>query len=223
MKNTVSAWSFSAWETYDKCPLQYKLRYVDKIKTPQSEALVRGNQIHNEAARFLQKERDDLPEALEHVRDVAVQIREYAPIVEQRWGFTKDWKPTTFFANNVWLRVINDALVIYEDQTGEIFDWKTGKKWPSGPLQMSLCATATFARYPTLKSITTRLVYVDDDNADTNQIIDEFRADDAPALRSDWEKKSAPMFTDTVFAPRPNDKCRFCDFNKYNGGQCRFS
>ena len=61
MTSPVKAWSYSRYATYALCPLQFKLRYIDKIPEPQSPAMARGDRIHKEIARWLTGLVESLP------------------------------------------------------------------------------------------------------------------------------------------------------------------
>jgi hypothetical protein len=76
-------------------------------------------------------------------------------------------------------------------------------------------------KYPPVKHVTTRLIYLDEKGKDIEDI-DEFPATHKQRLIDKWTAKVEPMFTDKVFAPRPNDKCKFCPLARSNGGKCAF-
>ena len=225
MAKNPNTWSYSRFAVYDMCPLQYKLKFIDKIPEPHSPAMARGNEIHLKAARFLQRAPgyEDVPEECSNLTTSMIELRDLDPIVEKKWAFDTKWKPTKYFADNVSLRSILDAGVVYEDNTMDIIDHKTGRKYATNQDQMELFALTAMCQYPKVTAITTRLWYHDVADRNDNQVIDEFDAKDRPKLQDKWERKVAPMFVDDIFAPRPNDKCRWCSFNADNGGQCRFS
>jgi hypothetical protein len=50
--NAITAWSYSRYEQYVRCPLQFKLAVIDKVKTPVSDAMDRGRRLHTEAAAY---------------------------------------------------------------------------------------------------------------------------------------------------------------------------
>lgn len=223
----VDAWSFSRFDLWRTCPKQFYEKFISKsIKEHQSPAMARGDEIHKGLATFLQGGRSDPPaaKALDKFTPLLFQLRDIPDkLVEQQWAFDRDWKPTGWFARGnvkhpAWLRVILDVGVIYPDDTADVIDHKTGKKYGSNDDQMELFAVATFSYAPWVTDVTTRLWYLDEGSED----IAEFSVKDVEKLRAKWEKAVEPMFADTTFAPRPNDKCRFCPLAKSNGGNCRF-
>lgn len=216
----VTAWSYSRYALYAQCPLAFKLKNIDKVPEPGSPAMERGNKVHKALASYLEG-KATLPAEVKHPYQLGLYAEMQAfpdKLVEHQQGFTQQWKPTGWFAKNTWFRAIYDVALLYEDMTGEVVDHKTGKKYGSNDEQMELFGLAFLCQYLPATHVTTRLVYVDSGEEE----IAEFAATQRDALKAKWEAKVAPMFSDTVFAPRPNDKCRFCNFSKSKGGQCRF-
>lgn len=224
MSNAVKAWSYSAWAMYDRCPLQYKLAKIDKIGKPTSKAMERGNDIHVGVAGYLQRKVPAPPADAIKFQCMATLIEELREIpvqniqVEQQWGYTEGFKPTGWFGKDTWFRSVLDVGVMYEDLAYEDVDWKTGKKYGSNMDQMETQAISVFCKFTPVHHVTTRLAYLDIGEFE----FAEFKRQELQSLIDKWRKKVAPMFTDRVFAPRPNDKCHFCDFSRSKGGQCAF-
>jgi hypothetical protein len=225
MSNGVKAWSYSAWANYDLCPLQFKLRKIDKLPEPEAAPLVRGNQIHKGVADFIVGKAASLPrDVLKHDNMVSL-IQELHAIpaqskqVEQQWGFRADFEPTGWFGADTWFRSVLDAGVMYDDMTYEDVDWKTGKRYSkSNDDQMETQALSVMFKFKPVKHVTTRLAYLDTGEFE----FAEFPATHREKLATKWRNKVAPMFKDTVFAPKPNEKCRFCHFSRSNTGKCSF-
>jgi hypothetical protein len=232
MGNGVKAWSYSTFANYDLCPLQYKLRKIDKLPEPQGPAFEKGIRVHKGVAQYLTGASTTLPaEALlfPNMVDLIEQIRVIpaeAKHVEQQWGYTKDFKPTGWFGGDTWFRSVLDAGVVYDDMTYEDVDWKTGRRYAaSNDAQMECQALSIMARMPAVKHVTTRLAYLEAGGASNSSEgfeYGEFPATHRQKLADKWAKKVAPMFEDTVFAPRPNDKCYFCHFSRSKTGKCAF-
>lgn len=226
MAAKITAWSYSRLAAYEQCPLQAKLKFVDKIKEPDSPAMARGHELHQALADFLQGKAEGLPrEAMQHpvVESLIVELGQFPErLVEQQWGYTNNWEPTGWFGNDTWFRSILDVGVVYEDMTAEAVDWKTGKRYGSNMDQMKSQAVAMFGRFKPLTNVTVRLAYLDTKPGEDPYDIAEVKKHEIPSIKQDFERRVAKMFQDSVFAPRPNDKCRFCAFGKDKGGQCSF-
>lgn len=226
MPAKFTAWSYSRLACYELCPLQAKLKFLDKIPEPGSPAMERGKVLHDGIANYLQGKADGIPrEAIQHpkIESLILEMCQFPErIIEQQWGFTGHWEPTGWFGGDTWFRSILDAGFVYEDLTGEANDWKTGKRYGSNMDQMKSQAVAMFAKYKPLTKVTVRLSYLDTPAKDDPFEIADIVKHEIPTIKKDFEKRAARMFEDTIFAPRPNSKCHFCNFSKNKGGQCAF-
>lgn len=225
---SVTAWSYSRWADYTRCPLFFKEKYLTKsIPDHTSPAMQRGNDIHKGIAAWLDNKAEGCPrEAFQNPRaeQLLLEMRAFAPAnraVEQQWGFTSQWKSTGWFAKDTWLRVILDVGLMYDDNTAEAIDFKTGKRYGTNADQMELFALGVMCQWLPVTNVTTRLIYLDEKGKDIEDI-EEFPARMKQSLIDKWTKKVAPMFNDTVFAPRPNDKCKWCPLARSKGGVCAF-
>lgn len=219
----VTAWSYSRLAAYEQCPLQMYEKFIAKsIPTDDSPAMKRGNVIHKGLADFLQGKAEGVPrDALVFPRceQVISEINAFPDkVVEQQWGYTNNWQPTAWFGADTWFRSILDVGLLYEDNTAESVDWKTGKKYGSNMDQMKSQAIAMFGRYRSLTNVTVRLVYLDSGEEE----IDEVKKHEIYSIQQGFEKRVAKMMNDTVFAPRPNDKCKWCPISRSKGGKCAF-
>lgn len=220
------AWSYSAWADYDLCPAKYEGRKVLKLPEEPGPALLSGRVFHDQIAAHITRADAPAPDRPIHKRlqPVVDQLREIDDkVVELQWGFNSAWKPTGWFtrsppAKATWLRVILDVGVVYPDATAHVGDWKTGKRYDSNDDQMELFGLATFAQFPWVNDVETRLWYVDNGAEE----IAEFTRSEEPALRAKWEERARRMLSDRTFTPKPNDKCRFCVRSRQSGGDCRF-
>lgn len=223
----VTAWSYSRYAVYALCPLQFAEKHLTGWKDPGSKAMDRGKGMHDAAKLFVTNAADTLPremmqnpvvlQTLQEIRGVPADKKQ----VEQQWGYTESFKPTGWFGADTWFRSMLDAGVMYDDMTYEAVDWKSGKRYGSNDEQMETQALAIMARFTPVKHVTTRLVYVDETGGNPFEFA-EFPATHREKLATKWRNKVSPMFSDTVFAPRPNEKCRFCHFSRSNSGKCAF-
>lgn len=235
MSNGVTAWSYSRYADYKQCPLRFKLKHIDRMKEPGSPAMQRGSDIHKEGENYLvaAKKPRVVPKSYQHFAEEMAQLRSLNPLVEQQWGFTRDWSPTGWFGNDTWLRIVCDVVVLYDDNTVDLIDFKTGRKYDTNEEQVELFSCAPFIKWPEVTQVRTRLWYLDADK--DNEVIRDFaRAPgvvgedgevlkDYETIRKGWEKKVVPMFKDKRFAPTPNAKCRWCAFSKDKGGPCQYN
>ncbi len=228
--SALTAWSYSRYADHTRCPLYFKEKYITKsIKDESSDAMKRGNDIHVGIAAFLKGTAQGVPrDALQNPRAEQI-ISELSQIpdklVEQQWGFTSSWTETAWFSKDpskpTWWRVILDVGLVYPDLTGEALDWKTGKRYATNADQMELNALGMMCKVKPIKHVTSRMIYLDDTGKDIEDV-DEFPAHHKQRLIDKWTAKVAPMFKDQVFAPRPNEKCKWCPLARSKGGKCAF-
>src|SRR5690349_9078036 len=161
----LTAWSYSRYADYKRCPFYFAHKHLLRMKDPNpGPALERGRLIHKTAEDALilpAKGKWKCPPELKHFEDEFRHLRELNPTVEQQWGFDAKWAPTGWFDNNVWCRVVLDAVVVYDDNTAVVIDHKTGKKYATNEDQMQLFALATFKKFPQVTEVSTRLWYLD--------------------------------------------------------------
>lgn len=228
MSNGVLAWSYSRYADYAQCPYRFKLKYLDKLPTAGSPAMERGNVIHKMAEDYVKaqgkKKPPKLPAELKGVATEIEHCRASGGIAELPWGFRQDWTWTgrnDWFGSDVWFRMKADVAVGYDDNTGLVGDWKTGRKYFSNEDQIELFGAAALMRFPDWTEVDVRLWYTDQP-ADDNEIQRVFDRKEGASILKKWEKKALPMFKDKRWAPTPNDRCKWCDFRKDKGGPCKF-
>lgn len=234
MSNGITAWSYSRYADYKQCPLRFKLKYLDKLPEPGSPAMQRGSDIHKLGENYLsaKKAPKAVPKEYAHFGEEMEQLRGLDPMVEQQWGFTRQWTPTSWFGSDTWLRIVCDVVVKYDDDTVDLIDFKTGRKYDTNEEQVELFSCAPFIKWPDVNIVQTRLWYVDQDK--DNEVLRSYgrepgMTDDEgnpikvfAEIQREWEDRIVPMFKDKRFAPTPNDKCRWCNFSKAKGGPCKF-
>lgn len=227
MSNGITAWSYSRYADYRQCPLRFKLKYIDKLPTTGSPAMERGNVIHKMAEDYVKAQGKRKPKLPAELKGVALEIehcRASGALAELPWGFRDDWTWTgkpNWFGQEVWFRMKADVAIEYDDDTGLVGDWKTGRKYDANREQIELFGAATLMRFPNWTEVDVRLWYTDQPE-DDNEVQYEFTRKEGELIRKDWNKKVVAMFKDKRFAPTPNDKCKWCDFSKAKGGPCKF-
>lgn len=218
-KNKIVAWSYSRLANFESCALQFKYRNIDKLDEPKAPAMMRGIKIHNEAAKFLSGEVDEFPDSCISFEDQFYELRDLDPIVEQQWAFNKNWIKRGWFEKDVWVRITADAVKLYGDNTADVIDHKTGKRYDDDYRDpMGLYAAATMTKFSKIEHVTTRLWYLDSGD----EVITEFTRDEATEVVVDLVKRAKVMLDAETFPPRPSWKCQFCHFRASNGGDCEY-
>ncbi len=213
----MTAVSYSRWQVYDQCPARFKYAYLDRLPEEKGPALERGSLIHSEAESYLKRELRELPSSLDKFTQDFKRLRKVRAQSEIQVAVSRDWTPTEWFGEDVWLRAVFDAVVL-KKKLAWIIDFKTGKQRPvAHARQLELYGAMGFALYP-VEEIATELWYLDTGVVE----VCDFKREDAKRLQKLWVERLAPMAEDETFAPSPSPLCRWCSFSKRKDGPCKF-
>ena len=213
-----TAWSYSRYQDYVRCPLYAKLKHLDKRPVEQGAAMGRGDTIHKEAEAWTMGKLKKLPESLENFKDEFKDLRKVKGVqCEVQWAISASWDKADWFGPTAWCRLKVDAWHV-KGKVLTVIDHKTGKIYPDHPEQLHLYGAAGFALFPDVEKVRAELWYLD--QGETNDR--DYERGQFGDMKKLWEDRVRPMFADRQFAPRPNDKCRFCDFRKERGGPCKY-
>lgn len=220
------------------CPFATKLEVIDRIKdpSPKHPAMQRGIDIHKLAEDYVRGLLTRMPKELKLFAEEFKALKKLkVPIIlEQQWAFTKAWKVTGWFDADCWLRVMLDASYAIEYAEGNVLkciDYKTGKirkeLQEQYMEQLELYAIAGFAKYADIDIVEGELWYTDEGvlmgaGYEGDENFGVFHRKDFAKLKKKWEKKTKAMLSDTIFAPRPGDACRWCFYKKAKGGHCDY-
>ena len=88
---------------------------------------------------------------------------------ECQWAITREMKPTAWFAKNVWLRCVADAVKL-DLPAALVVDWKTGKSINGDPIQLLLTSLMMFIQFPKLKCVRSDFVWLQEDSQSTQVV-----------------------------------------------------
>lgn len=166
---SLGPWSHSKLKVLEKCPLQFYLKYILKVKLPPALAADQDTTLadvgsaahkilelifagHTVASAYAMAKTEFVPEKLtetlwvERIESVEFNITQFYDRIEAfkkrhkvkkiytelRLGITRDWKPTKFFASDVWMRGVVDFVILLENGDALILDWKYGPPAAAG-------------------------------------------------------------------------------------------
>lgn len=229
----ITAWSYSRLSCYEECPAKHNYRNIMKLDEPKGDAMFRGIKIHNEAAKFLDGSTARVPESCINFKSEFAELKSFNPIVEQQWAFTKNMRPTSWFAKDCWLRATLDAGLVYRDGWADVIDLKTGKKYDGYEDQLNLFAATMIHMNPTevTVGVTVRLWYLDLDDHSEAEVVRDITVDEAMDAFEDLTERAETMMAAERFPPRPGWYCGGvrkdgttwgCHFRKSNGGPCAY-
>lgn len=215
----MMVWSLSKLQTFEKCPLKYKYKYIDKIPDgPSGPAAARGTMLHAAMEAHIVTG-DALPAELSMYTGFlgSLKSQEGQVLPEAKLGMKIDWSPCAYDDPDVWWRGILDLLVVSATQ-GVVYDWKTGKIYPDHDDQKDIYSTATLSKYPHLYEVRAIHVYLDigknkEKTTHRNQVAD---------VQKRFEHRVHMMECCVEFIPKPQFLCRYCGYSRVNGGKCQF-
>lgn len=233
-KNTIieklKAWSYSRLNDYRNCPLKAKLKHIDKKKEPSSPALENGLRVHKLAEKYVESATLRLPKELKNFKDefkdirTAIKKKEIKFFTEMKLAFNSKWIICDWFGDSAFCRMALDLVFfkIKDLTTVYVIDYKTGKIREENLEQLDLYAMGIFFKYPDVEKVICEFWYLDQDCEEAWVSIEYTRKKDLKRLTAHWKKETRAYLNDTKFAPRPNDKCRWCDFSKDKQGLCQY-
>ena len=161
----MTAWSYSSINTFKQCPKKYyHLKVAKDVKDKGSTATLYGQQVHQAAEDYIASE-TPIPAKFKFLTPIvkALNAIEGEKLCEMKLGVAQTdegYKPTTFFAKDVWWRGIADLVIINGD-TAHSIDYKTSKNARyADTKQLDAVAAALFVHYPQLKKIRSALAFV---------------------------------------------------------------
>lgn len=222
----IKSWSHSRLKDFESCKYKAYLKYVEKRPEPDTidkTAANRGSQLHEEAEHFIRGELPVITPGLAKWTDTFERLRASFPdgkiLVEDEWAFDLDWGITSWLSDNVWCRQKLDVFEFTSEITGEVTDWKSGKKFGnevSHTQQGQQYAVGTFLRYPQLIEVTVSFKYLDHKG---QHLTRTYSRSTLPTLLQGINRRALAMTTATDFPANPNKiQCRFCPYGPNNGG-----
>lgn len=226
---TVSAWSYSTMDNFLKCKHRVFHEKILKSEKPplvpppgkEEHPLDRGIRVHEAAELYIQGKPVELAPELQDFKEEYDKLRDFYEAgfvkVEEDWAYTEDWKTTSWFSDDAWLRMKLDALVIRGDEAINI-DHKTGRKFGNEikfMTQAQLYQLGIFMRYPEIEHVTTEFWCVD-----VNELVRfEFPRKKGLKYLELYTQRGLQITTETNFAPNPSSfSCKWCPFRSEEEG-----
>ena len=231
----ITAWSFSRWNDWKKCPRYAYFKHVLRMKEPGSVALDRGSRIGELAEKFASAtgKRMKTPSELQTFEVEFRSLQKRKVMSEGEWAFNRQWEPTGWFDKDAWVRGKVDAFHIESRKVvvlpaakkelvvGVVIDYKTGKLNPTHLDQLSLYALCAFCKYPELDAVEVQLWYLDH-GVLLPDPLKLYSRDEVPTLKKEWEAGTRAMLADRRFVEKPGKACGWCHYSKGKDGPCKF-
>ena len=204
-------WSFSGLKQFINCPHQYnQVKNLKNFEVKVSTQMLYGTEVHK-ALEDYARDRTTLPAYYQKFKPMIDALLEIPGevLVEHKMALTEDKLPCEFSDEAYWVRGIVDFMVITDDNTAFIVDYKTGSNKYPDLKQLKLMALMTFAFFPKVEFIKAALMFIvsnsfiseDYKRADIQKLWDSFSAD-LVRLNHSVETDYWPM--------NPSPLCRWC-------------
>lgn len=146
--------SKSKVNTYLKCPLEFKFRYIDEIEVPQNKYMALGSDVHLVAEKFAEKFGDDLDDInidnellkIAHDEDIGYDLTEHLDNLGSFFKRIFVENKYKLFSQEEYLidedhRFSGICDIILEDENGEliVIDYKTSKSSSFSKYRRELC------------------------------------------------------------------------------------
>lgn len=207
----IPAWSFSSIKTFDQCPKKYYHLKVarDVQEDHNAEHLLYGKRFHKAAELYI-KDDEDLPPEFNFAKGVLDNLKSMRgqKFCEYEMGLTENLTPCSFNAPEVWWRGIADLIIIDDNGTARVLDYKTGKSAKYADKgQLELMTLAIFKHFPEVVRVKAGLLFVIA-NAFPKA---SYHRDDEAKLWEKWLTDYTRMkraYENDVWNPRPSGLCK---------------
>lgn len=205
------SWSYSKLKNFETCPKRHyeidlNKSYVE-TKVP-GGPLDWGDRVHKAMADACSG-KAPLDDEYATFQGWVDRTQERATggqlLVEQKYAITRDFRPTAYFAKDVWFRAIAD-IVILQGPIAMTTDWKTGKIVEDS-VQLMLVAQCLFSHFPQLQRVGTEFVWLKDD-ATSPEVFD--RTEVAETWRGLLPRVAGMEIAASTltFPPKPSGVCK---------------
>jgi RecB family exonuclease len=205
-------WSYSRLSFYEKCPAGWKYRYIDGLPSPPTPAMVRGTWLHSLCETVL-KEPVETPQELSAIAPVLERLKANNAQSEKMWKLDAGWQVAI---DQVWVKAIVDVHFVKDDAL-HIYDFKSGKSYPSHKQQLELYALIGLALHPEYERAECGAIYIDSGKIGHKLTITRQEAD---AARPAWTERALKMFGDDELKATPGSACYWCAYKSKVGGPC---
>jgi hypothetical protein len=164
------SWSFSRLGSFEGCAKKYyEISVAKNFQDQENEASKWGTATHDAFKNYLQHGIAFPVDMIAYKRwGDRVKNGPGQLYVEQKFALDKQFQPTTWMAQNVWVRVIGDAVRIW-DKIGLVLDWKTGKDIKEDETQLMLAAQCVFSYWPEVEKVRSEYVWLAHGDAHTTR------------------------------------------------------
>lgn len=202
-------WSFSSLKDFINCPRQYhEIKVLKRFQKRPTEQMLYGTKVHGALEDYV-KEGKPLAKNYERFQPMldALVSAEGEKYPEHRMALDKDKQPCAF-GRDYWVRGIAD-LLIKQDDTVLIVDYKTGSDKYPDVTQLKLMALMAFAHFPEVMRIKAGLLFV----MHNNFITEEYTREQIEDLWASFEphlQRLQLSYENDMWHANPTPLCGWC-------------
>lgn len=220
---TKLAHSYTAIKQYNSCPKRYYHQRITKdVKDQPGAATVYGERVHKQLEDYLKAPANALPVESAALKPLCDMFTEQAQgsgqiLVEQEYTLNSNLEPTSWFAPDAWLRFKLDVLVVRDNNTAIVADWKTGKRRPDFD-QLEMFALAVFKFWPEVTKVSSLFIWTKENAIDKEIYRREHEDAMWTKLMTNIHRIEKSLETDN-WPAKPSGLCKFCPCK----GFCEFA
>lgn len=221
------ALSHSKINTFEICPLQFKLQYIDKTYPfdDDNPYFIKGKKLHQQLEDYVVEKLS----GEEPTVKMSAAARNAVPIInklmsqypdcypEQKLCVDKNYKRAAWFDNSkAYYRAIIDFLAMSKTEA-VVIDHKSGKvrDYDGWGGQLHLTAFLLFMMFPKLQRVVSAYLYIE--HKQTVKV--ELTRDDLPKLKKHFEDKYIEINSEEEYKPKRNAYCGYC---RATPEQCKY-
>lgn len=220
---TKLAHSYTAIKQYNSCPKRYYHQRITKeVKDQPGAATVYGERVHKQLEDYLKAPANVLPAESAALKPLCDMFTEQVQgsgqlLVEQEYTLNSNLEPTSWFAPDAWLRFKLDVLVVRDNNTAIVADWKTGKRRPDFD-QLEMFALAVFKFWPEVTKVSSLFIWTKENAIDKEIYRREHEDAMWTKLMTNIHRIERSLETDN-WPAKPSGLCKFCPCK----GFCEFA
>ena len=220
---TKLAHSYTAIKQYNSCPKRYYHQRITKeVKDQPGAATVYGERVHKQLEDYLKAPTNALPAESVALKPLCDMFTEQVQgsgqiLVEQEYTLNSNLEPTSWFAPDAWLRFKLDVLVVRDNNTAIVADWKTGKRRPDFD-QLEMFALAVFKFWPEVTKVSSLFIWTKENAIDKEIYRREHEDAMWTKLMTNIHRIEKSLETDN-WPAKPSGLCKFCPCK----GFCEFA
>lgn len=203
-------WSFSSLKQYLNCPRQYnEVKVLQNFQTKVSHQMAYGTEVHKSLEEYT-RDKKQLPPHHKQFKSMVDVLMEIPgdKYIEYKMALTPDKEPCEFDSPDYWVRGIAD-LVIVDDDTAFVIDYKTGSSKYADPKQLKLMALMMFKYFPKVQLVRGGLLFV----VKTSFLPDDYERNQQDKYWMDFTPdllRLASSFEHNSWPPQTSPLCRYC-------------